>query len=82
MDDLIKQLQEQTGLGADKIKQVIAGVSDYLGDKLPGPVASQVQKYLNTDDDAGSDDSDGDDGGGLMDQAKGALGGLMGGGKD
>lgn len=78
MDELIKQLQEKTGLGADQIKQVIAGVADYLGDKLPGPVADQVNKYLSTDGDSGAADSGGNDGG-LMDQAKDALGGFMGG---
>lgn len=77
MDELLKQLQEKTGLGADQIKSVVAGVADFLGDKLPGPIGDQVAKLLSGDDDGGGD-SGGDDGG-LMDMAKDALGGLLGG---
>jgi hypothetical protein len=72
VDELIKQLQEKTGLGVDQIKTVISGVADFLGDKLPGPIGDQVTKLL--------DDGDGGDGGGgMVDQAKDMLGGLMGG---
>lgn len=75
MDELIKQLQEKTGLGVDQIKSVVSGVADFLGDKLPGPIGSQVSKLLG-----GGDDEPGeDDGGGLLDKAKDALGGLLGG---
>ena len=76
MDELLKQLQEKTGLGVDQIKSVLAGVSEFLGDKLPGPIASQVNKFLG--DEGSAADAGGDEGGGLMDKAKDALGGLMG----
>ena len=79
MDDLIKQLQEKTGLGVDQIKSVVSGIADFLGDKLPGPLGDQVSKLLGGDDDGDSADSGGDDGGGLLDKAKDALGGLLGG---
>jgi hypothetical protein len=72
VDDLIKQLTEKTGLGADKVKEVVQGVMDFLGDKLPGPVAGQVKKLLGADD---GGDEGGDEGGGLMDKAKGMFGG-------
>lgn len=78
MEELLKQLQEKTGLGADQIKSVVSGVADFLGDKLPGPLGDQVAKLLGGDDD-GAEDSGGDDGGGLLDKAKDALGGLLGG---
>lgn len=74
MDDLIKQLQEKTGLGVDQIKSVVEGVMDFLGDKLPGPIADQVKKLLGGGGEAG-----GEGGGDLMDQAKGMLGGFTGG---
>ena len=79
MDELIKQLQEKTGLGADQIKSVVEGVAGFLGDKLPGPIGDQVSKLLGGDDsgDGGGDDDGG--GGGLMDQAKDMLGGFLGG---
>jgi hypothetical protein len=75
VDELIKQLQEKTGLGVDQIKSVLSGVRDFLGDKLPGPIADQVNKFLG--DEGGA--AGGDSGGGMMDQAKDMLGGFMGG---
>lgn len=78
MDELIKQLQEKTGLGVDQIKSVVSGVMDFLGDKLPGPIAGQVKKLLGDEGDA-APEAGGDDDGGLMDKAKDMLGGFMGG---
>ena len=77
MDELLKQLQEKTGLGAEQIKSVISGVVDFLGDKLPGPLADQVAKLLG-DDEGGAKAGD-DEGDGLLDKAKDALGGILGG---
>lgn len=79
MEELIKQIQEKTGLPVDKAKDVIETVVGFVADKLPGPIGDQVKGFLGGDDDGGDDD-----GGGLMDQAKDALGGLGGlmGGKD
>lgn len=77
MDDLIKQLQEKTGLPVDKVKDVIDTVIGFVADKLPGPLAGQVRKLVGGDDDGDAEAGD-DDGGGLLDQAKGALGGLLG----
>ncbi len=79
VDELIKQLQEKTGLGVDQIKSVVSGVADFLGDKLPGPLGDQVSKLLGGGDDDSGDDGGDDDGGGLLDKAKDALGGLLGG---
>ncbi|HSF86724.1 MAG TPA: hypothetical protein VLG28_13860 [Acidimicrobiia bacterium] len=76
MDELIKQLQEKTGLGVDQIKQVIDGVMDFMKDKLPAPLANRVAGFLDGD----SGDGGGDDGGNLLDKGKDMLGGLMGGG--
>jgi len=80
VEQLLKQLQEKTGLDMDQIKSVVAGVADFLGDKLPGPIGEQVSKLLGGDDEAGDDAGGGDDeGGDLLDQAKDMLGGLLGG---
>ena len=77
MEDLIKQITDKVGISPDQAKGAIKVVSGFIGDKLPGPIADQVNKFLGDDDgDSGGDD---DNGGGLMDQAKGALGGLLGG---
>lgn len=81
MEQLIKTIQEKTGLPVDKAQDVIETVIGFVADKLPGPIGDQVKGFLGGDDDGGADDGDG---GGLMDQAKDALGGLGGllGGKD
>ena len=76
VDELIKTIQEKTGLPVDKAQDVIETVVSAIADKLPGPIGDQVKGFLGGDDDgdAGGDD----DGGGLLDKAKDALGGLGG----
>ena len=74
MDELIKTIQEKTGLPVDKAQDVIETVVNFIADKLPGPIGDQVQGFLEGGGDAGG----GEGGGGLMDQAKDALGGLGG----
>jgi len=72
MDELLKTVQEKTGLDIDQAKGAIDAVLDFVKDKLPGPIASQVEGLLGGD-------GGGDDGGGLMgkvtDMGKGLLGG-------
>ena len=82
MDELIKTIQDKTGLPVDKAQDVIETVINYVADKLPTPIAGQVKGLLDGNDEGGADGGDGD--GGLMDKAKDALGGLGGllGGKD
>lgn len=71
MDELLKTIQDKTGLPVEKAQDVIETVVGFITDKLPGPIADQVKGFL---------DGDGGDGGGegLMDKAKDALGGLGG----
>ncbi len=71
MDELVALVQEKTGLPEDKAKQAIDVVIDFLKDRLPGPMAAQVDAALKNE--------------AVMDQAadvlgKGAdaLGGLLG----
>lgn len=78
MNDLIQQLTAKTGLSPDKVKEVVAGVMDFLGDKLPGPIAGQVKKLLG-DEAGGAADAGGGEDGGMLDKAKDALGGFLGG---
>lgn len=75
MDELIQKVMDKTGIDAEKAKSAIGAVAGFLQDKLPGPVGAQVAKLLGGDNDGGDDDGDA---GGMMDQAKGMLGGLMG----
>ena len=72
MDDLLKQITEKFGVSSEQAKGIIGTVASFLGDKLPGPIGSQVTKLLGGDDDDGGD---GDDDGGMLDKAKGLFGG-------
>jgi len=68
MEELIKRITEQTGISADQAKSAINTVSGYLKEKLPAPLASQVDNVLN--------------GGGTSDtlgNAASKLGGMFGG---
>jgi hypothetical protein len=76
VDELIKTIQEKTGLPVDKAQDVIETVVSFIADKLPGPIGDQVKGFLGGDE--GGGDAGGGEGGGLMDQAKDALGGLGG----
>ena len=67
MDQLAAFVSEKTGLPQDQATQAAQAVIGFLKDKLPGPIASQIDGLLS-----GGGDS------GLMDQAKGMLGGLGG----
>ncbi len=75
MDDLIEKITTQFNIPADKAKGIIGTVVGFMKDKLPGPVASQLDRFVpdGEGDAGGSDDGEG---GGLMDQAKGMLGGF------
>ena len=75
VDDLIKTIQEKTGLPVDKAQDVIETVVGFVADKLPGPIGDQVKGFLGGNGESGDS---GDEGGGLLDQAKDALGGLGG----
>ena len=75
MDEIIKQVQEKTGLPVDKAKDAIEVVINFISDKLPEPVAGQVRGFLDGD---GGGAAGGGSAGDLMDKAKDALGGLGG----
>lgn len=67
MDQLAAFVSEKTGLPQDQATQAAQAVIGFLKDKLPGPIASQIDGLLS-----------GGGASGLMDQAKGMLGGLGG----
>ena len=78
MDELLKAVADKTGLPADKAQGAIDAVLDFLKDKLPEPIAGQLENFI------GGGDGDSGEGGGigdLLDKGKGMLGGLMGGDK-
>lgn len=46
MDELIKLAVKKTGVSEDIAKQIIDVVVDFLKDKLPGPLGSQIDGAL------------------------------------
>lgn len=78
MDQLVSMITEKTGLPADKAEEVIGMVVNFISEKLPGPIASQVQGLIDGGGDAVGGAADA--AGGMMDSVKKGLGGLMGGG--
>ncbi len=74
MDDLIQKITTQFNIPADKAEGIVGTVIGFLKDKLPGPVASQLDRFMP--DGEGGGDEAGGDGSDLTDQAKGMLGGF------
>ena len=67
MDELVKLVSQKTGLSEEMAKTVVEMVVGYLKEKLPGPIAGQIDSVLGG---AGLAESAGD-------LAKG-LGGILG----
>lgn len=65
MDELVKLVSQKTGISEAQARQAVETVIDYLKEKLPQPIAAQVEGLLE----GGK--------GGLGDLA-GGLGGLLG----
>jgi hypothetical protein len=65
MDELVKLLSDKVGMSEDMAKQAVQVVMGYLKDKLPAPVAGQIDGLLG----GGAKDP-----GGLVN----GLGGLLG----
>lgn len=83
MDELINLISSRVGISADQSRQAVNVVLGFIKDKLPAPIASQVEGMLSgqgTSDIANQAASaPGDQGsGGMFDQAKGLLGGMFG----
>lgn len=67
MDQLVKQVSEKTGLPEPQARQAVETVLGFLKQKLPAPLASQVDGILEGKDEGGA--------GGIMGQLGGMLGG-------
>lgn len=67
MEEMLQQVMERAGLDEEKAQQAIDAMMDFLKDRLPEPIAGQLESLLG-----------GEDGGGL-DDIMGKLGGLLGG---
>ena len=73
MNELIKQVSERTGISEDKARTAVETVVGFLKERLPAPIAGQVDNVLNSS--AGAIGNAGDS---IADKAGDALGGLGG----
>jgi hypothetical protein len=71
MDELIKTVVGKTGLTDDVVKQVVEQVIAFLKEKLPEPLAGQLDNVLGMVD----QNKDGN----IIDDIKKGIGGLFGG---
>jgi hypothetical protein len=78
MDELIKTVAQRTGLGEDKARMAAEAVLSFLKDRLPAPIAGQLDAVVGGAGATGGGASD--MAGDLMNKAKGGLGGMFGGG--
>jgi hypothetical protein len=46
MDELVKLVSQKTGISEDMARTAVETVIGYLKDKLPGPVAGQIDSIL------------------------------------
>ena len=46
MEDLIADIQEKTGLSADKVLEVVTMVADYMKNALPEELVDKIATYL------------------------------------
>ena len=72
MDELVNQVCQKTGISQDQAQQAVQTVMGFLKDRLPAPIASQLDNVLGGQGGAG----------GIAGQAGQALGGMFGGGGD
>ena len=66
MEELVKQVAQRTGISEDNARTAVTTVLGFLKDKLPAPIASQIDNVVGG----------GGEGGGLG-QIGSAVGGLL-----
>lgn len=67
MDELVQRLSQKTGLTPDQAQEAVNVVLSHLKEKLPGPLANDLESFLA----GGSGES-----GSLVDKAKAVASGL------
>jgi hypothetical protein len=70
MEAMIKAIADKTGVDPAMVAKVVPSVLEFIKDKLPEPLASQLDGLI---------DGDSADGGSMADTLKKGLGGLLGG---
>jgi uncharacterized protein (DUF2267 family) len=74
MDELINQITQRTGISENQARQAVEVVANFIKQRAPGPIASQIDNFL------GGQGAQGGQGlGGMMGQAQQGLGDILGG---
>ncbi|MFT4547226.1 MAG: hypothetical protein ACI8XO_000214 [Verrucomicrobiales bacterium] len=68
MKEIIDQIVAKVGISEEQAQGSVVAVLDFLKDKLPGPIADQLENFVN---------GDGKDGSNPLDAAKDAIGGFF-----
>jgi hypothetical protein len=71
MDELINQVTQRAGISSDQAQKAVQTVVGFLKDRLPGPVAAQLDGVIGGQSAGGL--------GGQAQQAMGNIGGSLGG---
>ncbi len=71
MDELIELVMERTNMPEEQAKQAVETVIDFLKQKLPAPIAGQIDAVLANETMMGQ-------AGDMLDKGASALGGLLG----
>lgn len=69
MEQLIQLVAEKTGLSADKAKEAVDAVLSFVKEKLPAPIAGQIDALVSGGGDVAGD---------LLEKGKDMLGSLFG----
>lgn len=70
MDELVNLVTQKAGINQDQAQKAVTTVIGFLKDKLPGPIASQLDRF------SGGGGGGGESGGmgGMAQEAEGAMG--------
>lgn len=80
LDELVRRISEKTGLPEEQARSAAETAIGFVKEKLPAPIAGQIDNYLGGGSGEGGQEGHGD----LMGQAQNALGnfgGMFGGGE-
>jgi hypothetical protein len=72
MDELLKLVTDKAGISPDQAQKAVTAIMGFLKEKLPAPLAGQLDKFTS----GGADSAGGPSG--LMGEAASAAGGLFG----
>ncbi|MEA2204036.1 MAG: hypothetical protein QOE77_812 [Blastocatellia bacterium] len=75
MEELIKQVSQKTGISEDQARTAVSTVINFLKDKLPAPIAGQLDNFIGGS--AGAAGAAADGATGTVNDIAGQLGDLF-----